>query len=103
MCPASVMQFVVALDLQLGARAKPFEVQLRVVANGSRYLHIKWTESGMCSLEHSRQVRARDCLLAGAAQACVQVPLGVTDGRGVEGTPAPSCVVKLNVCGLGGL
>ena len=32
----------------------------------------------------------------------LQASFGVTDGRGVEGTPAPSCVVKLTGCGLGG-
>jgi two-component sensor histidine kinase len=62
-------------------------VQWRVVINGSRLLHIRWTESGMASLTIPDKIGGRTQLLAGAVQNCMRV----FDTAGME------CTFELNL------
>jgi two-component sensor histidine kinase len=48
-------------------------VQWHVIANGSRRLHIQWTESGMSSLTIPDKIGRGTRLLAGAVQNCLRV------------------------------
>ena len=62
-------------------------VQWRVVINGSRLLHIRWTESGMASLTIPDKIGRGTQLLAGAVQNCIRV----FDTAGME------CTFELNL------
>ncbi len=57
-------------------------VQWRVVINGSRLLHIQWTESGMSSLTIPDKIGRGTQLLVGAVQNCLRV----FDNAGMECT-----------------
>jgi hypothetical protein len=57
-------------------------VQWRVVANGSRNLHIQWTESGMSSLTIPNKIGRGTRLMASAVQNCLRV----FDNTGMECT-----------------
>ena len=48
-------------------------VQWHVVVNGSRRLHIKWTESGMCGLTIPDKVGFGTRLIASAVENCVRI------------------------------
>jgi hypothetical protein len=56
----------------LGSPRGKLAVQWRVIANGSRRLHVKWTENGAVNLAVSETIGAGTQLMAGMVENCVR-------------------------------